>query len=159
MSSALVLCSMCQADLVEVTALERSVQAFPWTLGHFSDALQAGYDGAVLRDGQGQLLGFILLMPAPDVMHILVIAVSAFSQRQGIGSRLMHWAESRARGYGATSLLLEVRPTNTNALAFYDKHGFLKIGVRREYYSASSLTREDAYVMKKNINLDHEIDP
>ena len=96
-----------------------------------------------------------LLMPAPDVMHLLVIAIAPDRQRQGVGSLLMRWAESRARACRAPGLLLEVRPTNANALAFYDKHGFLKIGVRRGYYPALGNTREDAFVMKKDIDLDH----
>ncbi len=146
---------MREADLAEVAALESSVQAFPWSLGHFSDALKAGYDGWVVRDLHGRLLGFSLLMPAPDVMHLLVIAIAPDRQRQGVGSLLMRWAESRARACRAPGLLLEVRPTNANALAFYDKHGFLKIGVRRGYYPALGNTREDAFVMKKDIDLDH----
>ena len=147
--------SMRAADLADVAELEKSVQAFPWTLGHFSDALKAGYDGWVVRDAPGRLLGFSLLMPAPDVMHILVIAVAPDSQRRGVGSLLIRWAESRARACGAPGLLLEVRPTNANALAFYDRHGFVRIGVRRGYYPASGNAREDAYVMKKDIDLDH----
>lgn len=146
---------MVAADLVEVAALEGDVQAFPWTLANFTDALRTGYEGWVLRDERGTLEGFCLLMPAPDVMHLLVIAVRPESHRKGIGTALLNWSVARARACHAPGLLLEVRPSNAGALAFYAKHGFLRIGVRRAYYPAPGGLREDAYVMNKPISLDN----
>lgn len=143
------------SDVDDVAELERQVQAFPWTAGHFSDALKAGYDAWVMRDERGELLGFCLLMHAPDVMHLLVIAVRAKRHRQGLGTALLRWCEARARACGAPGLLLEVRPSNVGALSFYAKHGFERIGVRRGYYPAPLGTREDAYVMKKEISLEN----
>lgn len=147
--------AMQQADIMEVAELERQVQAFPWTAGHFTDALKAGYDAWVLRGDDGELLGFCLLMAAPDVMHLLVIAVRRSQHRRGLGTVLLRWCEARARAFQVPGLLLEVRPSNESALAFYAKHGFVKIGVRRNYYPAPYGAREDAFVMKKDIALDH----
>ena len=50
------------------------------------------------------------------------------------------------RAGGATTLLLEVRPSNAKALAMYRHFGFAQIGVRRGYYPAAS-GREDALVL------------
>src|SRR3546814_4439189 len=72
--------------LDEVTAIEQKVQAFPWTKGNFADGLQAGY-GAWVVTQSGRTLGFCMTMFAPDVAHVLVIAVSPEGQRQGIGSQ------------------------------------------------------------------------
>jgi ribosomal-protein-alanine N-acetyltransferase len=52
-----------------------------------------------------------------------------------------------ARGYGARTMLLEVRPSNPAALAMYARYGFLRIGSRRGYYPARD-GREDAIVMR-----------
>lgn len=147
--------AMQQADIMEVAELERQVQAFPWTAGHFTDALKAGYDAWVLRGNDGELLGFCLLMAAPDVMHLLVIAVRRSQHRRGLGTVLLRWCEARARAFHVPGLLLEVRPSNESALAFYAKHGFTQIGVRRNYYPAPYGAREDAFVMKKDIALDN----
>ena len=51
-----------------------------------------------------------------------------------------------ARQAGATSLLIEVRPSNEKALALYRLFGFRQIGVRRAYYPAAQ-GREDALVL------------
>ncbi len=47
---------------------------------------------------------------------------------------------------GASTLLLEVRPSNEKALALYRHFGFQQIGVRRGYYPATG-GREDALVL------------
>lgn len=139
---------MGQADLDEVVDLESQVQAFPWTRRNFSDALAAGNGAWVLRQ-EGRLAGFCVLMFAPDVAHLLVIAVARDVQRQGLGTQLLDWCEAQARARGTDGVLLEVRPSNEKALRFYEHHGFLKIGVRRGYYPSEKGQREDALVMQK----------
>lgn len=137
-----------EADLDEVVALEAHVQAFPWTRGNFADALTAGYGAWVLRR-EGRVAGFCILMFAPDVAHLLVIAVAKDLHRQGLGGVLLDWCEQQARQRGLEGVLLEVRPSNTSAVGFYKHHGYLQIGVRRGYYPAHGGTREDGLVMQK----------
>ena len=50
-----------------------------------------------------------------------------------------------------TRMLLEVRPSNSSAIAFYRHFGFVEIGRRRGYYPASDRAREDAIVMAKGL--------
>ncbi len=139
---------MMQSDLAAVHALECAVQVFPWTAGNFKGALQAGHEAWVLRGDSG-LLGFCLAMLAPDVMHILVIAVDPVQQRRGLGKRLLMQTIQTARQHGLEGVILEVRPSNAQALAFYHAQGFEQIGVRRDYYPTDRGHREDALVLKK----------
>ena len=46
------------------------------------------------------------------------------------------------------NLLIEVRESNDIAMAFYKKSGFIKKGLRKEYYSD---TKENAILMSLNI--------
>ncbi|KRC76180.1 tRNA threonylcarbamoyladenosine biosynthesis protein TsaB [compost metagenome] len=138
------------ADLDEVVALEAHVQSFPWTRGNFADALAAGYGAWTLRR-DGKLAGFCIVMFAPDVAHLLVIAVDKHLHRQGLGGALLDWCEQRARERGLEGVLLEVRPSNASAISFYKRHGYLQIGVRRAYYPADKGGREDALVMQKRL--------
>jgi tRNA threonylcarbamoyladenosine biosynthesis protein TsaB len=144
---------MTDADLDEVVALEAHVQAFPWTRGNFADALAAGYGAWALRR-EGKLAGFCVLMFAPDVAHLLVIAVAKPLHRQGLGGVLLDWCEQQARERGMEGVLLEVRPSNESAVSFYKRHGYLQIGVRRGYYPAEKGGREDALVMQKRFAAD-----
>lgn len=138
-------------DVEAVAAIEASVQAFPWTVGNFSDGLHAGYDGWVAHR-HNRIVGFSMTMHAPDVAHLLVIAVSPDAHREGVGTALIRHCEKEAAARGLPALLLEVRPSNVGALAFYRRHGFEQIAVRRDYYPAAEGRREDACVMRKTLN-------
>ena len=142
---------MLKADLGEVFALEAAVQSFPWTLKNFEDALDAGYDAWVLRTEDG-LKGFYIAMMAPDVAHLLVIAVARDDQRRGYGQQMVEQLTRTARGVGNEGVVLEVRPSNQNALAFYLHEGFVQIGLRRDYYPAAKGQREDALILKKSFD-------
>jgi len=142
---------MTATDVPDALEIERAVQSFPWTFKNFEDALAAGYEAWVLRQG-AELLGFCIAMQAPDVAHILVIAVAPDHQRQGHAQQLLAQITRSAQAQSAEGLLLEVRPSNDAALAFYARAGFNQIGVRRDYYPAGRGAREDAYVLKKTFD-------
>ena len=135
-------------DLPEVEAIERDVYEHPWSMGNFIDSLASGYETWVLRDAQGTVAGYFLLMLAPDDVHLLNITVRRASQGRGVGRMLLDHACNIARSSTASAVLLEVRPSNPNALAVYRHVGFRQIGVRNGYYPAASQKREDAIVMR-----------
>jgi ribosomal-protein-alanine N-acetyltransferase len=139
---------MQQSDLADVLALEESVYPHPWSMGNFVDSLSSNYEAWVLRDQNGDLLGYFLLMAIVDEAHLLNVAVSAERQGQGLGRVLLNQAVACARGLGMESVLLEVRPSNTRALEIYERYGFKQIGRRKGYYPAANQQREDAIVMR-----------
>lgn len=139
---------MQQADLDDVFGLEQSVYPYPWTMANFVDSLNSHYEAWVLRDRNGDLLGYFLLMAIVDEAHLLNVAVSAERQGQGLGRFLLNQAVACARGLGMESVLLEVRPSNTRALEIYERYGFRQIGRRKGYYPAANQQREDAVVMR-----------
>ncbi|WP_439955342.1 hypothetical protein, partial [Klebsiella pneumoniae] len=71
-------------DLAEVLAAEREAYPVPWTHGNFVDSLAAGYPAEVLRDPQGELLGYWVAMPGVDELHLLNITVAPAWQRRGL---------------------------------------------------------------------------
>ncbi|MTV38735.1 ribosomal protein S18-alanine N-acetyltransferase [Duganella radicis] len=142
---------MRKADLADVFALEQSVYPHPWSMANFEDSLSSHYEAWVLRDRDGDLLGYFLLMAAVDEAHLLNVAVSAERQGQGLGRFLLNQSVACARGLGMESVLLEVRPSNTRALEIYERYGFKQIGRRRGYYPAADGQREDAIVMRFGI--------
>lgn len=144
------LVAMAEEHLDDVAAIEQSVQSFPWSRGNFADGLQAGYGSWVARQA-GRTVGFCMAMFAPDVVHVLVIAVAPASQKQGIGALLLNQCEQIALAQGLTSMVLEVRPSNENALQFYRGQGFELLAVRKDYYPAAHGKREDACVMHKKL--------
>ena len=79
-----------------------------------------------------------------DEVEIIDIRVAHSHRRQGLGERLLR--ESLA-ALSARSVFLDVRRTNSPAVAMYEKMGFLRVGVRHNYYQGLS-GREDAVVMR-----------
>jgi ribosomal-protein-alanine N-acetyltransferase len=132
-------------DLDEIVAIENVVYPFPWSRGNFADSLAAGYSTWVCRVG-GELIGYVVVMMAVDEAHLLNISVEKRHQGMGFGARLLRHAMSVARTLGARTLLLEVRPSNERALELYRHFGFVRIGVRKNYYPAQE-GREDAMVL------------
>lgn len=139
---------MVPADIDEVLALERRVYPYPWTRANFTDSLTSGYDAWVLRQENGLLAGYFLVMHAVDESHLLNVAVSSLEQGKGIGRYLLDKVCACARGRSMESVLLEVRPTNVRALKVYDRYGFVRIGLRKGYYPSAAGQREDAIVMR-----------
>jgi ribosomal-protein-alanine N-acetyltransferase len=66
-------------------------------------------------------------------------------RNQGFGQLLLKAFLTRCRQVGGSSVILEVRESNANAIAFYRKFGFETTGRRRGFYSAPF---EDALTMR-----------
>jgi len=79
-----------------------------------------------------------------DEAHITTIATRNDYRRQGIGERLLISTIEMATQLSAKVVTLEVRLSNKEAQALYQKYGFRKAGVRRGYYSDNG---EDALLM------------
>jgi ribosomal-protein-alanine N-acetyltransferase len=139
------------ADLPEVEAAERVVYAHPWTLGNFKDSISSGYECWIARDTAGTLIGYFLLMLAPDEAHLLNITLVPALQGRGLGRRLLDQVCLIARRHAAAAVLLEVRPSNPHALSVYRHVGFRQIGIRKGYYPAADERREDAIVMRLDL--------
>ena len=139
------LAPMREADLDEVVAVERTIYTHPWTRINFADSIRSGYECRTWRL-DGELIGYFVLLAAAGEAHLLTLSVAAAHQRSGHGRNLLIEAVALARSLGATSLFLEVRPSNDAAQALYASHGFRKVAVRRGYYPAHA-GREDALVL------------
>ena len=144
----LVYAPMVVSDVDDVFALETSVYPHPWSRGNFIDSLASGYNSWTLRDNEGALAGYFLLMPIVDEAHLLNVAVAEERQGEGLGRYLLDKVCACARGLSMDSILLEVRPSNLRALKVYEQYGFIEIGRRKAYYPAHNGQREDAIVMR-----------
>jgi ribosomal-protein-alanine N-acetyltransferase len=136
-------------DLAAVEAIERSVYTHPWTLGNFTDSLEAGYHCWVM-EREGVLVGYSVVMIAVEEAHLLNLSIAAALQRQGLGSELLRFVIKLARDCNAQTIYLEVRESNVAGRGLYAQHGFAEIGVRRAYYPAGA-AREDAVTMEKKL--------
>ncbi|KRG69400.1 alanine acetyltransferase [Stenotrophomonas terrae] len=140
-----VLRPMYDGDLDAVMEVELRAYPFPWTRGIFQDCLRADYPSRVLVQDDG-IVGYGVLSLAADEAHVLNVCVDPLCQSRGHGRRLLRELVRVARQRRALRVFLEVRPSNTSAIALYHSEGFNEIGRRPRYYPTSN-GREDALVM------------
>lgn len=137
--------AMQHGDLAAIADVERRSYEFPWSQGVFRDCLLAGYLCSVL-DYDGAVTGYSILSVAADEAHVLNLCIGPDWRGYGYGSLLLDNLLSRADHAGVNRILLEVRPSNRQAVRLYLKRGFVRIGERRNYYQAE-VGREDALVL------------
>jgi len=143
-----VLGRMTALDVDEVADIESRAYSHPWTRGNFENSVKAGHLGLTLRDPAGDLVGYAVLMPVVDEMHLLNITIDPHRQRQGLGRLLLAMALATSHDHHLYTMLLEVRPSNVGALNLYHEAGFAEIGRRKGYYPALH-GREDALVLRR----------
>jgi ribosomal-protein-alanine N-acetyltransferase len=136
------------ADIDRVLEIEESVYSHPWTRGNFHDSLYSGHEMLGLQDDSKDLIGYYVLMPVVDEMHLLNFAISAHYQGLGCARILLDHLCASARAQQSISILLEVRVSNLRALSVYTRYGFSEIGRRKAYYPVDDKLREDAIVMR-----------
>jgi ribosomal-protein-alanine N-acetyltransferase len=139
---------MRNSDLPGVMAIEKASYQFPWEEDLFMDCFKANYSCWVCEE-EDVMLGYSILAMGVGEAHILNICVAPTEQGQGIGRKMMENLIEVARGRAET-MFLEVRPSNTAAIALYENMGFNEIGVRKGYYQSEN-GREDAIMLALQI--------
>lgn len=132
------------SDLPSVAAIEKKGYQFPWGEDIFRDCLKARYECWVCEE-RDKVLGYCIASIAVGEAHVLNLCVDPAEQGQGIGRKLLENLIDSARGRAET-VFLEVRPSNTVAIALYENMGFNEIGIRKGYYPAEN-GREDALML------------
>lgn len=136
---------MRRRHLRSVLRVESQVYPRPWSLSLFLSelALRTSRYYLVARV-ETAVVGYAGLMYAGDDAHVTTIAVDPAWHRAKIGTRLLLALARGAVEHGARNLTLEVRVSNSGAIALYERFGFAPAGVRKNYYVE---TNEDALVM------------
>lgn len=141
-------------DLRRCVDLERTLfpEDDPWNLSVFRSELRGAnnrYFGAYTPDDE--LIGYAGLSvvgTAPDAeTSVHTIGVDPAWQGKGVGTALLRTLLSIADDQLAP-VFLEVRTDNEPAIALYQAHGFVRLGLRKRYYQPSNA---DAYTMGRPI--------
>ncbi len=142
-------------DLDEVLAIERASFSMPWTRGAF--LYEIGQNRVarcrVMRQG-GSIVGYLCVWEIADEIHVTNVAVHPTRRRQGIARTLLAGLLAEAPARDVRLIVLEVRPSNREAISLYESFGFRVTGRRRGYYYD---TGEDAFVMETRLPVDSSV--
>jgi [ribosomal protein S18]-alanine N-acetyltransferase len=130
------------SDLPSVVSIERRSFPAPWSLAMFVLELSKP-SGVCLAAGEnGKLYGYLVCARYDRVWHLMNVAVAPEHRRRGIASRLIERLVEEAGD--ELPFTLEVRVSNREAIAMYERLGFRSAGVRPRYYQDNG---EDALIM------------
>lgn len=149
---------MTAADLDRVLTIAENLPLAPhWPRTAWLDAINSQFESQfepestprrvvlVAADPRhGSIFGFAVAGLLPPQAELETIAVASESQRLGLGKRIFQALAAVLKAAGVDELVLEVRASNRQALAFYQALGFVKTGLRSSYYADPI---EDAILM------------
>ncbi|MGA9884272.1 MAG: N-acetyltransferase [Candidatus Acidiferrales bacterium] len=93
------------------------------------------------------MMGFCITAHKASWGYIITMDVLSNYRRHGVGSMLLIEAERRLIASGVRQIGLETATNNAPAIAFWQKHGYRKSGIRKNYYPGG----RDAYSMAKRL--------
>jgi [ribosomal protein S18]-alanine N-acetyltransferase len=143
---------MALGDLDQVLDIERASFPTPWTRAAFCYEIEQNKVAhcTTMRGLRG-VVGYLCFWEIGHEIHVTNLAVHPAWRRRGVARRLLAAALAEGVVRGVTLAFLEVRPSNTHALALYESLGFQVIGRRNGYYFD---TGEDALVMEARLGGD-----
>jgi ribosomal-protein-alanine acetyltransferase len=123
-------------DAAVIAALASTApQIAQWSANDYAQLLATGYAAWVaVTPESGKLLGFIVIRAILLEAELLNVAVASDVRQTGVASALLEVALENLAHSKAERLYLEVRPSNTPAISFYQKHLFRVTAVRPNYY-------------------------
>ena len=134
-----------EQQLEQIEQIEKACFSLPWTIDQLRGQLKdTQHEFMAAMDERGRILGYVGMMYVLDEGYISNVAVAPEHRRLGIADALISKLMERSACLELSFVTLEVRCSNSAAMALYKKHGFIPVGRRKNYYD---FPREDAILM------------
>ena len=122
------------------------IQSIKFTLDDFKK-FQKSKNAMVIKDKN-----CIAILGLTDIeIEIYFIGVARSYRGKGLGKKLLKSIISFSKSYGASVIILEVGVKNVPAKKIYLSSDFIECGIRKDYYKNKSGFRQDAVIMKLNL--------
>lgn len=129
-------------SVLEISSLSFSS---PWSRESYIKELANPIATYFVAKFDNKVVGFIGTWIVLDESDITNVAVHPDYRNKGIASKLIENLIKYCREQKCTSFILEVRCSNNSAISIYEKHDFVREGIRKGYYEDN---KEDAILMR-----------
>ncbi|MBQ8880853.1 MAG: ribosomal protein S18-alanine N-acetyltransferase [Oscillospiraceae bacterium] len=135
-------------DASAIAELERLCFSDPWSEKSIASEAENPLSYWLVAELDGKVVGYVGSQTVLDAADMMNLAVSPDYRRQGIGQALVNALVDHLKQNNVIALLLEVRASNAQAIALYEKLDFAQVGRRPKYYRNP---REDALILRKEL--------
>ena len=132
--------------VAQIASLEKQCFGDPWSEDSIASELDNPLSLWLVAEQDGAVCGYVGSQTVLDETDMMNIAVRPDCRRQGIAAALIEELVSRLKERGSHILRLEVRESNTPAIALYNSMGFTQLGLRKNYYRNP---KENALILGK----------
>lgn len=141
---------MNESHILPISELEKRCFSDPWSVNSITSELNNPLSLWVVAMDGDNLAGYVGSQTVLGWADMMNLAVAPEYRRLGIGEKLVAQLVKRLRDNQATCLTLEVRVSNSPAIALYQKMGFTEVGRRPNYYHNP---KEDALILRKEFGV------
>lgn len=134
-------------DISAIAEIEKASIPQPWSEAAFADALAQENAVTLVAEANGEIAGFITGVFIFDNADIYSVATAEQYRKNGIGAKLLK-AFFDTLPNEVETVGLEVRESNSAAISLYEKNGFERVGMRRNFYEQP---RENAILYTKKL--------
>ena len=120
--------------------LEKICFSAPWSYEMLCSEAESAEGEFLCAFVGGEFAGYAGMLCVLDEGQICNVAVCPHFRRMGVGEALMEAQRSAGLARGLCVMMLEVRASNAPAQRLYEKLGWEKVGVRKNFYTSP---RED----------------
>ena len=132
--------SLCKkSDYKTLIQIEKSIFKDPISVNELK-SFEMNESHVIWKIEKIKIIGFVCFFHVRDEIEIIKICIIKSHQRKNYGSILIN----EIKKLNIKKIFLEVSIQNVNAINFYLKNGFQKIGVRKGYYANDKSSRIDA---------------
>lgn len=135
---------MNKSHVCDIAEIERQCFSKPWSEQAIAAELLNESARFYVLKADGKTAGYIGMHCAADECYIANIGVEKSLRCKGVGSSLLKHAIKAAKEMKMSFISLEVRPSNAAAIKLYERFGFERIGLRKNFYSSP---KEDGLIM------------
>ncbi len=105
-----------------------------WSFGSIAAELDNPNSATFVAVEDDKVIGFINAHFVLDECYLNNMAVVSHYRKHGVGNSLIEALMQFAERKDFAFITLEVRKSNQNAISFYEKHGFVFVGERKNFY-------------------------
>ena len=145
--SEIVIRKMLSADLSQVCEIERDNFSLPWSEKSFLESMGREDTVFLVACEKEEIAGYIGCYCIAGIGEITNVAVKISYRRKGIGGMLLEKLYEEGMSLNTREFFLEVRESNEAAIGLYSVQGFVKEGIRKNFYEKPV---ENAVIMWKH---------